>query len=304
MRNFLLLSSVLFSLQSFSQAVNHFGDPFAEWYVAHVYPHGSPGNPSFVETRTTYYTFDGDSIINNQLWHKIYSAWDTNLSLASQYRGLIHSSDNIVLYKDPNGSLDTLYNFNLEVGDSVFFDLLLFPQYIQIIEIDSILLNELYFKRFIFEEPSGPFVFDVLNEVWIQGIGSHHGPLFPNQPRTFSTEIPDKLDLTCSFSGGFQYWQHSSYDECLTNIILDIDEIKFPEVKVYPNPFRNILNIEIIDPNEEIHFEVMNISGMVLCSGFLGRNRIKTTVKLDHGIYFVRLADNSTTRTIKAISIY
>jgi hypothetical protein len=37
-----------------------------------------------------------------------------------------------------------------------------------------------------------------MDEIWIEGIGSIHGPLSPHNPRKFSEEIPDSLMLTCT----------------------------------------------------------------------------------------------------------
>lgn len=278
---------------SMAQAVDHFISDDSEWNVANVYPNGSPEFPNFVETRSTNYTFIGDTIINGNSWLKIYSSWDTLNNLNLQFKGLIRSVGGIVLFQDLNFNIDTLYNFNLNISDSAYFNFPypFNPQNIAVIEIDSIQINGLYFKRFFFDEPVGPITFDVFNEVWIEGIGSHHGPLFPHQPRKFATEWPDKLDLTCSFSEGIQYWNNPSYNDCFINIILGLMDPSLTEDLIYPNPFKDYIIIEnSLKKSDFSDIEIISLHGDKIYSGKLSKDRQK--IILDHlspGVYYVRI---------------
>lgn len=289
-----------------AQAVDHFATEDSEWNVAFVHPNGSPEFPYFVETRTTYYGFLGDTVINGNTWLKFYSSWDTLYNLNLHYKGLIRSSGGIVLFEDLNYNVDTLYNFNLSIGDSVYFNLAYYPQNIAIINIDSIQINGIYFKRFFFDEPAGPNSFDIFNEVWIEGIGSHHGPLFPNEPRKFATEWPDKLDLTCSFTDGIQYWNNPSYDDCFINIILGIKEPSKNEFDIYPNPFEDFINIEKVNFEYEVtNVDIYNIQGYKVYSEKIMNN--KQRIILDHlpiGVYYVRINQGSKYQTKAVIKLY
>jgi hypothetical protein len=282
MKNLLFIIMALMPASLIGQAVDHFINEDSKWNVVSVY---------YDEKRTTYYSFLGDTVIGDQTWLKLYSSWDTLFVLNLHYHGLIHSSDGIVLFQDVNNNIRTLYNFNLGVGDSVFFNIPMMPQKIAINKIDSVQINGLYFKRFTFDEPIGINVFDALNEVWIEGIGSHHGLLFPRSPRKFASEWPDKLDLTCSFTEEIQYWDNPSYNGCYINIILDKEELSTNLYKVYPNPFKDYIIIENGNLNVDITtIDIYDIQGNIVYS-----ERTPNTIhrivlnNLPVGIYYVRL---------------
>lgn len=288
------------------QSVDHFINEDSKWNLASVYPVYNPEIPGFVEKRTTYYSFLGDTVIGDKTWLKLYSSWDTLFLLNLHYHGLIHSSDGIVSFRDVNNNLSTLYNFNLGVGDSVFFNLPMMPQNIAINNIDSVQINGLYFKRFTFDEPTGINFSDVLNEVWIEGIGSHHGLLFPRTPRKFATEWPDKLDLTCSFTEEIQYWDNPSYNGCYTNIILGKQEQSSNSYKIYPNPFKDYIIIENGNLNVDITtIDIYDIQGNIVYSEKT-TNTIHRIVlnNLPVGIYYVRLNKDGNIHQKKIIKLH
>lgn len=292
-------------IASFAQAVDHFVNDNSEWYVARVYPNASPEFPNFVETITTYYGFIGDSLINGYTWLKLYSSWDTLFTFNVHYKGLIHSSEGVVLFQDVDNNLDTLYNFNLEIGDSVFFDFGFAAENIAIIGVDSIQINGLYFKRLIFDEPT--FIsFENLNEKWIEGIGSIHGPIFPHEPKLFSSEIPDELDLTCSYTNDIQYWNNSSYDDCFVNIILGIGESSQHIFNIFPNPFKDFIIIEKESLSTTSYYlEIYNSQGQIVYSD--KQVNVKHRISLDHiqkGVYYLRTIEGNLIQTRKIVKLY
>ncbi|MEO6903731.1 MAG: hypothetical protein ABI315_11385 [Bacteroidia bacterium] len=76
-----------------------------------------------------------------------------------------------------------------------------------------------------------------MNEIWIEGIGSIHGPLFPIDPCKFLTEIPDSMMLTCTNVNTQKFWHHPSYKSCYMNIVLDTKNIEDTKLTTFPNPF-------------------------------------------------------------------
>jgi hypothetical protein len=176
------------------------------------------------------------------------------------YRGLIRKENDLILYRDSTNQLDTLYNFKLNLGDSVLFNLFgMNPEWLEIINVDSILIKGSLYKRMKFAEPKTSS-FDELNEVWIEGIGSIHGPLFPRFPVKFSQESPDSTLLTCTFSGKEQVWEHSSYTSCYMNHVLGIDEQEVFKFKIYPNPFTDKIYFEN-SQTENFDLTVLNSMG-------------------------------------------
>ena len=241
------------SANSFGQKAINFIDTNATWNVARTYPHGNIQNPNFVETITKTYGFEGDTVIGTDTWSKFYMTGDTAFRPSSNLTeaGCLRESNHLVLYRGLNGTVDTLYNFNLHTGDSVKYTISGTGYYIRVSHIDSIIINGRAQKRFNFTEPPVT-AFDYLHEVWIEGIGSIHGPLFPDGPTKFSTEIPDSMNLTCYKIKDTVLWYNSDYTDCFIDIILP-DNISEQALdgKVFPNPVTNELNIEFPQSTDE-----------------------------------------------------
>ena len=106
----------------------------------------------------------------------------------------------------------------MEVGGSVRYKNSQDEFTITVESIDSVLSSEGYKKRIIFETLY--WGFSELSEIWIEDIGSIHGPLFPINARLFETDIPDAKDLSCCHWGELVFWSHSDYEECIINELL------------------------------------------------------------------------------------
>lgn len=292
----LLLPSILWG-----QVINHFDNLDSKWNVAKTYPAANQQNPSFAATTTTVYGFQGDTLINNEPWLKLYSTRDSTFQNDLMYRGLLRAENNEVLYLDTLNQLDTLYDFSLNIGDSVLFDLYgMYPEWLHVINVDSVQINGAYYRRLKFEEPSIS-AFDWLDEEWIEGIGSKHGPLFPAFPVKFSEEIPDSMLLTCTYSDYQQIWQHPSYQSCYVNIVLGVDQLKFSDFRIYPNPFVDKIHIENIGL-QKYELTVLNSLGQTISQTQI--NNENTTIDvadLKAGIYFLRIDNGVNPMTMKII---
>lgn len=259
---FTLLLIILTSI-GFAQNSITFDDPDASWNVASTYPNANPQNPNFVETTTKVYGFMGDTLIGSELWTKIYFTPDSNFISDFTYLGNIKEDNGFVIFMDTLNSTDTIYNFNLQPGDSVAYDFGFGIDYLKVEIIDSIEINGEFYKRFHFEEPNYPPMF--LTEVWIEGIGSVHGPLFPRYPGIFSNEIPDSAKLTCYKKDNSIIWNNPYYDNCFISIILSAIELNDENFKIFPSPVKEKLRIEI--PNNEtgnINISIFDLSGKLL----------------------------------------
>lgn len=290
MKNLLSFAFLLIPIFIWSQNTNHFANSNSKWNVATSYPNANEDNPTFVETRTSIYGFEGDTTINEQVWLRMFSTTDDTFSSELNFESFILASEQFVLSMKYNGLVDTLYRFDLNVGDSSLFHFQEETFYLYVSQIDSILIQDQYFKTFKFSEPTGFNDFSFVNELWIEGIGSKHGPLFPFNAKRFATELPDSSLLTCSHINDEQYWDHPNYSDCMVNIILGIkDQEQLTGLKVYPNPFENRINIEL-DKSQNLAIEILNIHGELMISKT--SNSINTTIDLEAiptGIYFISL---------------
>lgn len=142
MKTIIIFSTLLLPSILWGQVINHFDNLDSKWNVAKTYPAANQQNPSFVATTTTVYGFQGDTLINNEQWFKLYSTSDSTFQNNLLNRGLLRSENSKVLYLDTLNQLDTLYDFSLNVGDSVHFNINgTNPEWLQVLHVDSIQIN-------------------------------------------------------------------------------------------------------------------------------------------------------------------
>ena len=301
MKKLCIFLSLLIPNILFGQVVNHFNNIDSKWNVAKTYPNGNIQNPNFVATTTTIYGFQEDTTINSQLWLKLYSTNDSTFQNNLEFRGLITTENDLILYRDTQNLIDTLYNFNLNIGDSVLYHLNgMNPEWLKLENIDSLQLNGEFYKRFKFSEPSLS-AFDRLGEVWLEGIGSIHGPLFPNFPVKFYQEISDSTFLTCSYSNHQEIWQNQSYSTCYINIVLSLENENELNFKIYPNPFLTGIKIEN-NMSEYIDLSILNGTGQeVKQQKITSNHEILNLSELSDGIYLFVFRTNKNIQTIKLI---
>lgn len=289
MKSTTIITLLLLQTFGFGQLIQHFEFSDTKWNVAETYPDADPDNPTFAATTTTVFGFQGDTLISGETWNKMYFTSDSLFQNNLEFVGATRVENDQILFRDTLDQLDTLYDFSLNVGDSVLYNINgNYPEWLDIIEIDSIQINGEYYKRFHLDEPSMS-AFDELDEVWIEGIGSIHGPLFPRYPQKFSSEIPDSMLLTCSFSSGQEAWNHPNYDECYVNIVLGLQSNQQNDFRVYPNPFE--FEIYIQSENNMIQeITITNHLGQEIrkIKDYSANESIDLR-SLDSGVYFLRI---------------
>ncbi|MBL0913603.1 MAG: T9SS type A sorting domain-containing protein, partial [Bacteroidia bacterium] len=220
---------------------DHFLNTTSRWYVTRQFPNGQPQDPGFIAIRTDVFFYSGDSTIAGTTWNKLYTSTNENLS-SPVFKGYIHSSAPYVFFRDIAGNTDILYNFSLQVGDSILYNFGQFNAWIKVQTTDSVQVNGNWHKRIRFAEPEGPNAFTELGEEWIEGIGSKYSPLFPLTPRLFSTEVTDTEDLSCTFYSASAYWHNSGFTECFSQRYFSLHEaMPEPLLRIYPNPVTDVL---------------------------------------------------------------
>jgi len=265
----LIILSLIISVRCFGQSTINFADTNATWHVAKTFPNGTSQFPNFVSTITKTYGYKGDTLIGSVLWTKMFFTPDSNFSTTLNLKkaGYLNTSNNLVFYLDTLLNLDTIYNFNLLIGDSVKYDFGSGDNYLFVTSLDSIIIDGNYHKRFYFSEPTGPNAFTILKEIWIEGIGSIHGPLFPSKPTMFSTEIPDSMNLTCYKINNSTIWNNPNYNDCYINIVLSVNDLQEEQgsILAFPNPVTNELRIELPKiANENFEISIFEVEGKLI----------------------------------------
>lgn len=274
------------SLISNCQTTNHFFHESALWLVANTYPNANQNHPNFVETRTSAYATVGDTLINSQIWKKMLWAADSSLEKETLIIGFVRKQGPRVFFLDTLMNLDTLYDFSLEVGEYFGFNLPSGREYLEVKKIDTVYIQGDALKRIAFKEPSTPTIFAKVNEVWIENIGSIHGPLFPHESDYTYTEIPDSTMMTCSFELNVPFYHNSNYEDCVVNRILSANEFGLETYRVYPNPAAKIL---FIDSDRELMYSLFALNGKLIQRGIFSPQEGKIDLlDLEPGIYLLK----------------
>lgn len=203
---------------------------------------------------------NGDTIINGLKYVKLLErslqqdggGW---LALTGIYNAGFLRNDSInkrVYYKETASSNDTLlYDFNLEVGDTLPVSMVYDPQQsvITVDNIDTITENEVMLRRYHLDHAGWG------DSYLIEGVGSTLGLFSPIVPFFEFT-----WDLVCYYNYEKMIsWGSGWCDQ----IIVDVQGLsEGKNLSVYPNPFNNTLNINYSNKDHEIiSVEIYNSIG-------------------------------------------
>jgi hypothetical protein len=231
-------------------AAIHFDDPLCQWYVARTYPEGNIDNPNFAGTHTTRYFFSSNMTYNGETWNRLYTQPTWGGAAYPTYMGAVRQADQLVLFLDTTLTIDTLYNFNLQVGDSMRYPDFGAPSpYLTVEAIDTVMIQDYPHRRYHFSAYPQTLE-DVFTDTWIEGIGSIHGPLAPRMPATLGYHygFPDSTRTTCYWRWQDLLWQHPDYPSCTTNILLGIDDTNTSSAVLHPNPTTNTVFLNGLPP--------------------------------------------------------
>lgn len=154
----------------------------------------------------------------------------------SIFKGFIRSKDKRMYFRNAlNGNDVLLFDFNLEIGDSIYGTALMPFDTLIVVAIDSFPVPGGYWKRF---EVDG----NDYTDYFLEGIGSSVG-LYQStmQPYNISTK------LKCYAQMGEKYYPDQTVSNCV--FYLDLPEDNLVQ-SIYPNPFDERFYVEL-----KQHFE-------------------------------------------------
>ncbi|MCO5267485.1 MAG: T9SS type A sorting domain-containing protein [Brumimicrobium sp.] len=308
MKKLFLYFLIFLPVIGFNQVVNHFENTNSQWFVARNFINANQENPSHLGVKTWIHSTIGDTIIDNSNWLKLYSSQDSLFQNNILSSGFLRSEGSKVYYKsDATSQSHLIYDFSLDVGDSTLYTISVafdtIPSWIYVNQIDTIDINGEPYRRFHFTEPDIPYQpFNIIKEVWIEGIGSVHGPLSPMYPMPLGLEWGQRIDLTCSFSNETHYYHFASYyTECFVYDVLDVKNLQKELVKIYPNPAKDFLTISNMQ-NDDMDVEITNNLGQTILNTKINSNQYKVDIRnLKNGVYFLKLKQGDTIQISKII---
>jgi len=246
-------------------------------------------DPPFVSSTSTYvYYLNGDTTINGNIYHRLFSRGETVYSgpiptaFFDSFSGYYLRQENKNIFYITNGitTESLLVSYDYSVGDTVkgsIFNACGFNQS-TIQKIDSVLINSTYRKVFYIDSVSGPVITEgVGHQLQINGaIGEFILPLCQGAGFDYS--------IYCYGFGNSAYWDfQGGTGNCFLNV--GIKEEGVVNVSVFPNPFHDFLFVKS-NNNQTVDVFLYDFYGrLALQKSFLNDSQLSTSA-LESGIYF------------------
>lgn len=283
----IILITILLTSKLFSQTYFHFPTSDAIWNYKIVgslsYPYEWPVIDSLGQEIT----------IGSNQFIEVYAAAQGNSNVIGAIR---EDTTQKKIYFHNFSNEIVLYDFTLDVGDTIYYSTNLYYNldYFKVVDyIDSTLVSGQYRKTwFLTNSYLG------MTDIWIEGIGSvyRYGLLYPNDPDIV-------LDASNPYFGCFSHDTVIYIDgsNCTgtcpcTDWLVEVNEIieKNEDITMFPNPARNTITVEFSHDAEAYNcLELLTSNGKLIRKIEINSNRIEIDIKeLNNGIYFIRLTDN------------
>lgn len=230
-------------------------------------------------TRTQLYRIGQDTLLDDITYHTIFATGDTtNLNWQLSDKFIREDSTQKIFLKDGNAEETLLYDFGVEVNDTIPFKLgfedtcLLY-----VVSIDTVTFyNGAERKRInlgssAFGDNSGYY--------WIEGVGSNLGPLF-NMYCYFDVEG----FLSCFYENDMLQLSNNYSIDCFIN---PTSNVLPSDIEIYPNPFSDVLNIQFED-TPIVSFQLYDIYGRLIMDHQNANQNIDTS-RLNSGTYMIAL---------------
>lgn len=218
------------------------------------------------ETDTLTYYFNGDTIINNSIYRKLFcsgkSASGNKFKIISEYSGAFRDDtvNKLVWF---NGEI--AYNYNLKVNDTVKVGI--YSNFV-VGNIDSVSYCGKYYKRFSFEKVDAGYslienikILDILNFEYDGPTGYRHLCYY---------EINNPSCSACAILTGSK-------------------SLKNNKVTIYPNPSSDKVNIELEKDDGVISIYTSSGSKVEKDLKILGKKIIDVS-KYRNGIYIIKIS--------------
>ena len=259
------------------------------WSILDATWHYNPDSPiPYYTYDTKHFMFQGDTIISDVAYKKIYSSNQENPIYPQDYylSTFMREDENKKVFQIKRNGFgeqweELLYDFSLEVGDTVPEELYYCGSNCSlIVEVsDEIMLNGEVRKVFHFSRNGF-----IMEDYWIEGIGSNYGPFIP-----FGSEITGGFyRLLCFHENNELMFYNEEYQTCHKKTGINAYD---NQIIIYPNPTKDRLYIEM-KANLNIHaITLINIQGQIV------RGYESSATQLDvsgiaEGIYFLKLSSS------------
>lgn len=285
----LILTFFVFQYSVQGQEYLPFPTDSATWHTLYSWPEMEP---PYVSYFTTKYEVVGDTLINSEVYKKLYkSAPSGNINNPSYTGAYRVTTNKEVLYIEAGQENEILlYDFSLIPGDTIELEN---ETILTCADTSTIYLNSNPHLSYsiILEQPT-----HTCYTTWVQGVGSLRTPL---ETASFCGISPEwAYDLTCfSYKNENIYeWEMNPYfSGCIGQNVIGTEDYSCDDLQIIPNPVTN--NSKIIGCENDVKivsYQILDITGHVI---YEDDNTILTEIEidekgLDSGTYFLRVVFN------------
>ena len=241
---------------------------------------------------TTFYKFEGDTLINELPYKYILESYDSSMQIWHKTNKYIREDSQKKVYLLNNSEV-ILYDFSVQVGDTVFLEDISF-QYVVVDAIDSVFIDDCYRKRYVFD--------DFYQDYWIEGIGSSNSPITPFINFCFNDM---RFDMACVHQEERLIYQNPNFDTCYILYIDNVNEYTSDNSSLtfFPQPADEYVSFLIKD-TDYIFTDIIvyNFMGQKIKHEKLNLSTLKCNVSdLPSGLYIVSLKGKNKTVSNKLI---
>jgi len=298
MKKQLLLVFVFLQVIAFAQIPDYFANN-PVWRQNSQCNNISPGNLCIANENYVYRVI-GDSIINDTTYKVIWKSGvrtfyaygpkgfcdNTQPEEIQEFAAFLRQDGRKIFWRGSFDLQDQLvYNFELEVGDSLPLSRINFFNDIVVVAKDTILVNGE--ERLSFQFSNSPVTY------FVEGIGHSGG---------FLQYIPPMLEcghrLNCYGQNDVPLYPINPQDECNYTVGIET-EMASSEFSIYPNPAQDVLIIELNDARNKT-IEITNMNGQVLEKINFSAKRNQVSISaLTAGVYFIKIQSGVAKRFVK-----
>lgn len=297
---------VLFTCHSaFSQgSMPSLNDTSGAWRVNYINDNGSAG--AYFTHDHYRYTFDGDTLINDLLYHKLYKgghSWAEDFFAGGTYNhvyysgifsGAIREEGSRWFYLGgPEATQEfLLYDFSLNPGDPLPIT---FNNYIEgmvVTNVDTVVINNIPRRRMFIEGYNGPSATCI-----IEGIGSNTGLIEPIQM------FEPIWYLVCYAENGEPVWNEGGGVCDITVDVKIIPGFTTGKLLVFPDPVIDNASVRFPALAEKGVLSVYDDTGRLQEQESLsaGQTGSDITANLKPGLYFIFIRSGSFSASAKFI---
>ncbi len=245
------------------------------------------------------YVVDDTITVNNHLYHRINRSSDTTISYSNNVieTFLVRTvGDSILRYDAFNDEELLIYDFSLDVGDSIYVYPLSNSYYDSVLlrceNVDTVSLMGVQRRRLEMETLEPNTLFNLTTEYWYWGIGSDLGVLNPGRyavPLTLEESMPE---LWCCHKAFTQVYQKPGENAC--HNVTSLEELEHSNVFVHPNPAASGEPLAISLENKQIDkVKIFNHQGsLVHVAAISEGNELFIQNCFEPGLYLVTFYDD------------